>query len=163
VRDERRFTARTACARQARKWIPTAKAVFQNRPGAPILRARAGERRISWRQNPRRATRWTAVELKDAWDVLSVTERLEGLRLLGLAELEDLFLSVPAHDQMQILLAATRWEARAWIGSCRPTTPRTWCRRRIPATGRRCSSCWTTPAARKWWACWPTPRTTPAA
>jgi len=44
-----------------------------------------------------------------------VTERLEGLRLLGLAELEDLFLSVPAHDQMQILLAATRWEARAWI------------------------------------------------
>jgi magnesium transporter len=56
-----------------------------------------------------------AVELKDAWDVLSVTERLEGLRLLGLAELEDLFLGVPAHDQMQILLAATRWEARSWI------------------------------------------------
>jgi magnesium transporter len=56
-----------------------------------------------------------AVELKDAWDVLSVTERLEGLRLLDLAELEDLFLSVPAHDQMQVLLAATRWEARAWI------------------------------------------------
>jgi len=56
-----------------------------------------------------------AVELKDAWDVLSVTERLEGLRLLGLAELENLFLSVPAHDQMEILLAATRWEARAWI------------------------------------------------
>src|SRR4029079_15049975 len=57
----------------------------------------------------------TAVELKDAADVLSVTERLEGLRLLGLAELEDLFLGVPAHDQTQILLAATRWEARAWI------------------------------------------------
>jgi magnesium transporter len=56
-----------------------------------------------------------AVELRDAWDVLSVTERLEGLRLLGLAELQDLFSSVPAHDQMEILLAATRWEARAWI------------------------------------------------
>jgi magnesium transporter len=56
-----------------------------------------------------------AAELKDAWDVLSVTERLEGLRLLGLDELEDLLLGVSAHEQMEILLAASRYEGRAWI------------------------------------------------
>jgi magnesium transporter len=56
-----------------------------------------------------------AAELKDAWDVLSVTERLEGLRLLGLEELEDLLLGLTAHDQMEILLAASRYEARAWM------------------------------------------------
>jgi magnesium transporter len=56
-----------------------------------------------------------AAELKDAWDVLSVTERLEGLRLLGLDELEDLLLGLSAHEQMEILLAASRYEARAWM------------------------------------------------
>jgi magnesium transporter len=56
-----------------------------------------------------------AVELKDAWDVLSVTERLEGLRLLGLDELEDLLLGLTAHEQMEILLAASRYEARSWL------------------------------------------------
>jgi magnesium transporter len=56
-----------------------------------------------------------AAELRDAWDVLSVTERLEGLRLLGLGELEDLLLGLSAHEQMEILLAASRYEARAWM------------------------------------------------
>jgi magnesium transporter len=56
-----------------------------------------------------------AAELKDAWDVLSVTERLEGLRLLGLDELEALFLGLSAHEQMEILLGASRYEARAWM------------------------------------------------
>ncbi|HWP66582.1 MAG TPA: magnesium transporter [Candidatus Limnocylindria bacterium] len=56
-----------------------------------------------------------AVELKEAWDVLSVDERLEGLRLLGVAELEEIFRGVPAHDQMELLLAAPRHEARAWM------------------------------------------------
>jgi magnesium transporter len=56
-----------------------------------------------------------AAELRDAWDVLSVTERLEGLRLLGLDELEDLLLGLSAHEQMELLLGATRYEARSWL------------------------------------------------
>jgi magnesium transporter len=56
-----------------------------------------------------------AAELKEAWAVLSVTERLEGLRLLGMEELEEHFLSLPAHEQMELLLAAPRYEARAWM------------------------------------------------
>ena len=56
-----------------------------------------------------------AAELREAWDVLSITERLEGLRLLGLDELEDLFLGISAHEQAEILLAAARVEARAWM------------------------------------------------
>jgi magnesium transporter len=56
-----------------------------------------------------------ATELTDAWDVLSVTERLEGLRLLGLDELEDLLLGLPTHDQVELFLAASRYEARAWM------------------------------------------------
>jgi magnesium transporter len=56
-----------------------------------------------------------AAELKEAWAVLSPTERLEGVRLLGLEELEELLLGLPARDQMQLLLAAARHEARAWM------------------------------------------------
>ncbi len=56
-----------------------------------------------------------AEELKDAWPVLSLDERLEGLRLLTWSEAEDLIQSLTAREQTEILLATSSQEARAWL------------------------------------------------
>ena len=56
-----------------------------------------------------------AVELKDAWTVLSPMERLEGLQLLRVDEIEELLLGLPAREQMELLLAAPRTQARGWM------------------------------------------------
>jgi magnesium transporter len=56
-----------------------------------------------------------ADDLKDAWPVLSVDERLEGLRLLTWGDAEEFVLSLPARDQTELLLATSPQEARAWL------------------------------------------------
>jgi magnesium transporter len=56
-----------------------------------------------------------ADDLKDAWAVLSVAERLEGLRLLTWSEAEDFLRSLSARDQTELLLATAPQEARAWL------------------------------------------------
>jgi magnesium transporter len=56
-----------------------------------------------------------AEDLKDAWAVLSVAERLEGLRLLTWSEAEDFLRSLSARDQTELLLATAPQEARAWL------------------------------------------------
>src|SRR5262245_11498331 len=56
-----------------------------------------------------------AEELKEAWPVLSLEERLEGLRLLTWTEADDFVQSLAARDQTEILLAAAPHEARTWL------------------------------------------------
>ena len=56
-----------------------------------------------------------ADDLKDAWPVLSASERLEGLRLLTWSEAEDFVQSLPARDQTELLLTTSPQEARAWL------------------------------------------------
>jgi len=56
-----------------------------------------------------------ADDLKDAWAVLSVAERLDGLRLLTWSEAEDFLRSLSARDQTELLLATAPQEARAWL------------------------------------------------
>jgi len=56
-----------------------------------------------------------AEELKDAWDVLSSGERLEGLRLLTWTEAEELVQALETRDQTELFLAAPSQEARAWM------------------------------------------------
>jgi magnesium transporter len=56
-----------------------------------------------------------AEDLKDAWAVLSIAERLEGLRLLTWSEAEDFLRSLSARDQTELLLATAPQEARAWL------------------------------------------------
>ena len=56
-----------------------------------------------------------AEDLKDAWPVLSLEERLEGLRLLMWGEAEEFVRSLPARDQTELLLASAPQEARAWL------------------------------------------------
>jgi magnesium transporter len=56
-----------------------------------------------------------AEDLKDAWPVLSLDERLEGLRLLMWGDAEEFVRSLPARDQTELLLATAPQEARAWL------------------------------------------------
>jgi len=56
-----------------------------------------------------------AEELKDAWDVLSAGERLEGLRLLTWTEAEELIQALETRDQTELFLAAPPQEARTWM------------------------------------------------
>jgi magnesium transporter len=54
-------------------------------------------------------------ELEEAWPVLSVEERLEGLKLLPQEEAEDLLLSLPARDFAEVVLAAAPAQRRSWM------------------------------------------------
>ena len=56
-----------------------------------------------------------AAELTDAWAVLSLAERLEGLRLLPTEELETLLAALTPREHKDVLLAAPTHEARTWI------------------------------------------------
>jgi len=56
-----------------------------------------------------------AADLKDAWPVLSADERLEGVRLLAIDDLEDLLLGISPRDQVELLLSTAAHEARAWL------------------------------------------------
>jgi len=56
-----------------------------------------------------------AEELRDAWPVLSMEERLEGLRLLTWGDAEEFVLDLPARDQTELLLATPPQQARAWL------------------------------------------------
>jgi magnesium transporter len=56
-----------------------------------------------------------AEDLKDAWAVLSLDERLEGLRLLMWGDAEEFIRGLPARDQTELLLATSPQEARAWL------------------------------------------------
>src|SRR2546422_9323090 len=56
-----------------------------------------------------------ASELADAWPVLSAEGRLEGLRLRPHAEAEDLLLSLPARDQVELILETSPGERRSWM------------------------------------------------
>jgi magnesium transporter len=54
-------------------------------------------------------------ELRDAWAVLSVEERLEGVKLLDRADAEDLLLSLPARDQAELILSTSPGERRSYM------------------------------------------------
>src|SRR5262249_11249789 len=49
----------------------------------------------------------TGSQLREAWPVPATEERLEGLALLTHAETEALFMGMHAHDQADLLLAAS--------------------------------------------------------
>jgi magnesium transporter len=57
----------------------------------------------------------TASELREAWPALSTGERLEGFVLLDRRQAEDLFVSIPARDQSELLLAHPPEGRRLWL------------------------------------------------
>jgi magnesium transporter len=57
----------------------------------------------------------TAQDLRDAWAVISVQERLEGFAQLDRSSADDFFLSLPARDQSALLLALPNTDRRSWV------------------------------------------------
>jgi len=59
-------------------------------------------------------------ELRDAWPVLDLDERSDGLKLLEQEDAEELFVSLSAHDQMRLLLHWRPGKRRSWIRLLEP-------------------------------------------
>lgn len=58
---------------------------------------------------------FAAADLKEAWPVLSLEDRLQGVRLLAIDDLEDVLLGISPRDQAELLRAAASHEARVWM------------------------------------------------
>jgi magnesium transporter len=54
-------------------------------------------------------------ELQDAWHILSPEERVEGFRLLPRADAEELFFTVTARDQYDLIVGLPPGERRSWM------------------------------------------------
>jgi magnesium transporter len=61
-----------------------------------------------------------AEELRDAWPLLDLEERVEGFRLLPPAEAEDLFFSLSTRDELEIVLALPGAERQLWLRQLPP-------------------------------------------
>jgi magnesium transporter len=59
--------------------------------------------------------RLTTSELRDAWALLSGTERIEGFRQVDPAEADDFFLGLSAREQAQMVLSMPPGERRLWL------------------------------------------------
>jgi len=55
------------------------------------------------------------IELRDAWPVLALADRVEGFRLLPPGTADDFFVSLPASDQLEMLGVFTPGERKTWI------------------------------------------------
>jgi magnesium transporter len=62
----------------------------------------------------------SAEELRDAWPVLDLDERSDGLRLLEQEDAEELYISLSAHDQVKLLLHWRPGKRRSWIRLLEP-------------------------------------------
>ncbi len=62
----------------------------------------------------------TADDLRDAWPLLDVAERVDGLRALTREDAEDFFAMLPAPAQTQLVLALPRGQRRQWIRLLEP-------------------------------------------
>ncbi len=54
-------------------------------------------------------------ELREAWVLLLADERMESFRVLSRVDAEDLFLSLPARDQLELIEQSPAAERRSWI------------------------------------------------
>ena len=64
--------------------------------------------------------RLSAEELRDAWPVLDVEERLAGFRMLPREEAEDFFLALSSPEQSALLNGMAPRERRAWLRQLPP-------------------------------------------
>jgi magnesium transporter len=54
-------------------------------------------------------------ELQDAWHILSTEERVEGFRLLPRGDAEELFFTLSARDQYELIMGLPVGERRSWL------------------------------------------------
>jgi magnesium transporter len=59
-------------------------------------------------------------ELRDAWPLLDLEERGDGLRVLPREDAEEFFIALPAHDQAQLLLHFRPGQRRQWMRMLEP-------------------------------------------
>ncbi|MBL9019435.1 MAG: magnesium transporter [Myxococcales bacterium] len=59
-------------------------------------------------------------ELRDAWPLLDLEERSDGLRVLPREDAEDFFAALPAHDQAQLVLHFRPGQRRQWMRMLEP-------------------------------------------
>jgi magnesium transporter len=62
----------------------------------------------------------TCAELKEAWPLLDLEERVKGVRVLPHAEASEFFLGLTARDQAQVLCALHPHEQRLWLRQLAP-------------------------------------------
>jgi magnesium transporter len=62
----------------------------------------------------------TPDELRDAWPLLDVGERVDGLRVLDREDAEEFFIALPAHDQAQLLIHFRAGQRRQWMRLLEP-------------------------------------------
>ena len=63
---------------------------------------------------------FTLDDLREAWDLLDVEDRLAGFRALERTEAEDFFLSLRSRDQAELLLELPHAERRSWLRMLAP-------------------------------------------
>lgn len=59
-------------------------------------------------------------ELRDAWPLLDLEERSDGLRVLPREDAEEFFIALPAHDQAKLLLHFRPGQRRQWMRMLEP-------------------------------------------
>jgi len=59
-------------------------------------------------------------ELRDAWPLLDLGERGDGLRVLPREDAEEFFINLPAHDQAQLVLHFRPGQRRQWMRMLEP-------------------------------------------
>lgn len=59
-------------------------------------------------------------DLREAWPILSATDRAVSLMLVSRPEAEDFFSGLSSHDQCEVLLALPAGERRSWMRSLPP-------------------------------------------
>jgi len=59
-------------------------------------------------------------ELRDAWPLLDLEERSDGLRVLPREDAEEFFIALPAHDQAQLILHFRPGQRRQWMRMLEP-------------------------------------------
>ena len=62
----------------------------------------------------------SADELRDAWPLLDLNERSDGLRVLQREDAEEFFIALPAHDQAQLLIHFRPGQRRQWMRMLEP-------------------------------------------
>src|SRR5688572_30827203 len=59
-------------------------------------------------------------ELRDAWPLLDLEERSDGLRVLPREDAEEFFIALPAHDQAKLILHFRPGQRRQWMRMLEP-------------------------------------------
>jgi magnesium transporter len=59
-------------------------------------------------------------ELRDAWPLLDLEERSDGLRVLPREDAEEFFINLPAHDQAKLVLHFRPGQRRQWMRMLEP-------------------------------------------